>query len=443
MSNSSQPLNYTITHRFEALDLSEEEFARIIALATWQKTPKFYKRGRMALHTLDRVVSPTKDSAVHLRAVKMKGVGAYNPPAVGSRFRDPLLDHYTEEPIPPTTKPLTSFVTYPHFGVGRDGEYMFAYSDLAPVGGILLDRALLEYRNAKTLLEHGVASIVPLAVLQYPSLEFKSKPMGAVLSLMPEPTIFRVSEVQFGGAVRYGSDPAADRYYDRIREALAVEGDPALEETRLKTLCPLIRKIGTLTRQFSQAGLYRYSPELSNYEFDFDRACPVLTDLDSTRELSELAPDLQMMQVLRDLASVTYRVLAKFYTPSVLGHYTFENLIEFDPLCALFQGYFPDTPQAELRAASRTFWNAWAPYYFLVNRYREPIQKEWDAERRRSYKMDHALFYILAMTKLFPIFKRSELFKRYPSAYTLDDLHAKAERFLGAEYAYFTHLYNA
>ncbi|GEM_PF-1632148 len=445
MSSTTQlPLGYTITHRFDGLDLSEEVFEQIIELATWSRTPTFYKRGRMAMHVLDEAVSPLSKPSIRLRAVKMKGVGAYNPPTTGSRFRDKLLDDYSDAPIPPTTLPLTSFVTYPHFGIDGDGEYMLAYSALAPVGGILHSRALLEYRNAKILLEHDVPCIAPLAVLEYePRLTFEGKAMGAVLSLMPEPTTLRVSEIQFGAAVHYGTDPKSDSYYDRVRKALEIEGDPASEGTRLETICAVVRGIGRITRKFAMAGLYRYSPELSNYEFDFDRAVPILTDLDSTLELSGLTPPLRTLQTLRDLASVTYRVMAKFYTPSVLGSYTFERLLEYDPLCSLLSGYFPHIPEGGIRKITGRLWSAWAPYFFLVSKHRDAIQNEWDAERRRSYKLDHDMFYILAMTELFPLFRESEVFARYPSALSLDSLRGMAQRFLGERYAYFSHLCRA
>ncbi len=438
------PLGITATHRFEGLDMAEETFQRILRIASWAETPTFYKRGRMAMHTLEEPVSPLKDASIRLRAVKMKGVGAYNPPSPSSRFRDQLLDEYSDAPIPPTTVPLTSFVTYPHFGIDSSGEYMFAYGSLAPVGGILHDRALLEFRNASILLEHGVPCIVPLAVVRYDDrLRFNDKPMGAALSLMPEPTTLRVSEIQFGSALHYGSNPAGDRYYDRMRAALEIEGDPAAEETRLRTLCAVIRKIGKISHDFTMAGLFRYSPELTNYEFDFDRALPVLTDLDSTLELSTLPPKLQTLQALRDLASVTYRVMAKFYTPSALGHYSFDLLQEHDPLCALLQGYFPGLPESAVRGLTSTFWSACAPYFFLLNKHREKINHEWDGERRRSYKMDHDLFYILAMSRLFPLFQESDVFVRYPSDLREDALDGMAERFLGERYAYFRNLLTA
>ena len=106
----------------------------------------------MVWHILEEPATLVDNPSYELRAAKLKGVGAWNPPDT-SRYRDPLLDSFTEIPIPPTTKPLESFATYPHFGFNQQGEYTFVYSDPAPVGGLLHDRALLEYRSAETLFQ--------------------------------------------------------------------------------------------------------------------------------------------------------------------------------------------------------------------------------------------------------------------------------------------------
>ncbi|MEQ9370102.1 MAG: hypothetical protein RIG63_13950, partial [Coleofasciculus chthonoplastes F3-SA18-01] len=103
-------LDYTITHRFPGLDLSDREFETLIKLASWQRIPEFPRRGRMAWHKLAEPAALVANPDYKLRAAKLKGVGAWNPPDT-SRHRDPLLDSFTETPIPPTTKPLESFAT--------------------------------------------------------------------------------------------------------------------------------------------------------------------------------------------------------------------------------------------------------------------------------------------------------------------------------------------
>lgn len=435
-----QTLDYTITHRFSGLEISDQEWETLIGLASWQRIPEFPRRGRMAWHILEEPASLVNNPNYKLRAAKLKGVGAWNPPDT-SRHRDPLLDSFTEVPIPPTTKPLDSFATYPHFGFNQEGEYTFVYSDPAPVGGILHNRALLEYQSAKTLVEKGVPTIVPVAVIQYgDNYRFLDKPMGAVISLVPDTAPHRLSEVQFGSAVHRGTNPGADQYYDRIRESLGIEGDPSSETTRLATIKILARKIGKGMADFTMAGLYRYSPEWSNFDYDFERGEVLFTDLDSTRHMEDIPAEFRTLQALRELGSVVYRTVAKFSTPAVLGTYTLTNLLKYDPLFELIRGYFPNATEEEVKPITNKLWNCFIPYLFLLKKYQQEIENDWSKERRRSYKMDHDLFYILAMTSLYPLFRNSEIFRLYPSSLTEKDLMQKAEVYLGERYEYFLYL---
>ena len=437
----SKIIDYSITHRFDDVNISEDDFQVLLDIASWKQTPTFPRRGRVALHTFKEPLTLKSKPALRLKAAKIKGVGAWNPESLG-RFRDPLLGSFIEEPIPPTTEPLTSFVSYPHLGFTEAGDYSFVYGDLAPVGGILHERALLEYSNAKTLVEHNVPTIVPLAVLQYEEkYTFQEKPMGVAICLLPDTSSYRLSEVQFGAATQRGVDESGDKFYDRIREGLKIEGDPTSEATRLQTINVLCRQVGKIIHDFTAAGLYRYSPEWSNFEYDFERQKIVLTDLDSSLRLSDLSPDLQMLQALRDLGSAVYRTISKFYTPSVLDQYTLANLLAYDPLFELIMGYFPEADESAVKQITQKLWNCFVPYFFLVKKHRKEIKGgEWSSERRRSYKMDHDLFYILSMTMLYPLFQRSDIFELYPSKISYDDLLHKAKGYLGDRYEYFQYL---
>jgi len=168
----------------------------------------------------------------------------------------------------------------------------------------------------------------------------------------------------------------------------------------------------------------------------------LLTDLDSVRVMSELSPEQRRLQALRDLASVVYRTLAKFYTPSVLDKYTLTNLLEYNPLQELLMGYFSNASETKIHEATRILWNSFIPYFFIVKKYQNEIDGGWSNERRRSYKMDHDLFYLLAMTLLYPLFCESDLADIYPSSLAQTELIGKAERFLGNRYEYFVHLLN-
>lgn len=432
-------LNYEITDSYDGVDITTEEFDRLIGFATWRRTPEFPRRGRVARALLKQPARVHRQSNRHLGVAKLKGVGVYDPASLG-KYRDRILEAFSDEPQPPTTKPLDSFATYPHVGIDKSGEYAIVYGAVAPIGGIVFERALREYRNAQVLHEHGVASITPLVVLRYPDLMFRDQPMGAAITLSCEPSPYRLSEVQYLAATQRGNDPSADAYVDRVIAALGVDGNPAEETVRLTAVCILARRIGKLMRDFSLAGLYRYSPEWSNFEYDFEHDEVFLTDLDSVRELSELSPLNQRLQVLRDLGSLAYRLVAKFGTPSALDSYTLDGLLRTDPLAECLCGFFPEVDEDALCAVSVRLWNAFLPYLFLLKRHRMAIRDKWSSERRRTYKMDHDLFYILAITMLYPFYEASALGQRYPADLTLEDLLAKAERYLGERFEYLEYL---
>ncbi|VFN02701.1 MAG: hypothetical protein BECKG1743D_GA0114223_106222 [Candidatus Kentron sp. G] len=437
----TRTLEYELTHRYDGVTISNAEFDRLLGAASWRTQPEFPRRGRVARHVLQDPARLGNDPERRLTVAKLKGVGVYDPAALG-KYRDRILGEFSDEPLPPTTRPLDSFATYPHVGIDGQGEYTLAYGAVAPVGGIVYERALREYRNAKTLHEHNIPSIIPLAVLKYKDLVFKAQPMGAVITLSSEPSPHRLAEVQYLAATQRGKNPETDAYYDRVVASLGVDGDPGSETVRLRAINMLSRRIGRLMHDFSLTGLYRYSPEWSNFEYSFEHKEVFLTDLDSVRDLDELSPENQRLQVLRDLGSLIYRLVAKFGTPSALDQYRLENLLSYDPLAETLLGYFhgSQVTENEIRAVSQKLWNAFIPHLFLLKKHRVAIQRQWSSERRRSYKMDHDLFYILAISLLYPLFEKDILSAKFPFDLSQDALMAKAERYLGERYEYLEYL---
>jgi hypothetical protein len=437
----SQILEYELTHCYEGVNISDSELDRVLSAASWQTKPKFLRRGRVARHLLQEPASLKKNPERQLTVAKLKGIGVYDPAKFG-KYRDHILGEFSDEPLQPTTKPLDEFAVYPHVGINNLGEFAIVYGAVAPIGGIVYERALREYRNAMTLYEHNVPSIIPLAVLKYNGMIFQDQPMGAVISLSSEPAPYRLSEVQYLAATQRGQNPGADAYYDKVCESLDIDGDPADETVRMQAIQILARQTGKLMRDFSLAGLYRYSPEWSNFEYSFERKEVFLTDLDSVRDIAELSLEHQRLQILRDLGSLVYRLIGKFGTPTSLDHYSLKNLLAYDPLAEMLLGYFTgdDLSEDGIRAVSRILWNAYFPYLCLLKRHRKAIQTEWSSPRRRSYKMDHDLFYILAITALYPFFQKSALSKQYPFDLSQADLMAKAERYLGERYEYLEYL---
>jgi len=439
----TEQLNFQITHQFDDVEISLKDYQKILSFLNWKQIPPFRQPGRTAWYVLEENAFVNSKTDSSFKAAKIKGVGFWNPRPSGKIYSGVLANLYSEQPTIPTTEVLDSMLTFPHIGFNKKGEYMIAYSSPAPVGGILHERALLEYESARILLQNGVPSTLPFMVIQYgDKYQFNGKRMGVVVNLSPERDSIRLSCIQYGKAVHRGIDAEADAYFDKIRTSLGVKGKPELETTRLQTINLLARKIGKLIHDFSAAGLYRYSSEWSNFEYDFKTEEVFLTDLDSTLQLKDIPAALRPLQVLRDLGTAVYRLVVKFGFPSVLDDYTLTNLLRFDPLTELLVGYFPNAPYDEVEAISKRLWQCFTPYWFLLKKHKEAIWTDWSRSRRQSYKMDHDLFYILTITLVFPLFKDSSLFQLYPSTLTIDDMLQKAKNYLGERYEYFLYLLN-
>ena len=437
------PLKYQITHKFDGLDISAREMRRLLDIASWNGAiPSFARRGRGAWEVLGEVVTLKADPAVTFHAAKLKGVGLWNPDQPGdSAFSNTLHHEDGEEPVPPLTDVLEYLVTYPHFGISNDGEYKFAYSSASPIGGIVHERAHREYWAAERLIAHGVPSIAPLAVLEYDeTLRFQGQPMGAVITLSPGAAPYRISEILFGAAMTRGTDPDFDRHYDAIRASLGVDGDPDDERVRLEVICTLARQAGKLLHDFSMADMYRYSGDWGNFIYSTESERLFLVDLDSVQDMANLPAAVRPLQAWRDIASATYRMVAKIGYPTALGKYTLNNLLAHDPITALLSGYFAELDEDEIRPVSRRLWNYFIPHLFLLRKHREAICSEWTGDRRKTYKMDHDMFYILALTLLRPFFERSAVGRKYPSDITDAQMWGKAERFLGDRFEYFAYL---
>ncbi|KPA13866.1 hypothetical protein MHK_005928 [Candidatus Magnetomorum sp. HK-1] len=431
-------IDFTITHRFNEVSITEKEFKNLLSISCWNCIPYFPHRGRSAWHILEEPASVNSDLSYKLKAAKLKGVGLCEEPGNSEEQISAV------KPLQPTTKPHDAFATYPHFGIAKDGQYESVYSEIAPLGGILHRRAILEFQSAKKLYENKVPTFIPLAVLRYKDdYQFQKEPMGAVITLSPDTSFHRLSTVQFGAAVCPGIDAEGENYYIRIQKALEVKGNPKSEEVRLQIINILSRKLGKLMHDFSKVGLYRHGSEWSNYNFDFERCEVLLTDLDSSLLMADLPEELRFLHAMRDLCSLLYRTLSKFYTPQSLGAYSLSNLIKFNPLLELLRGYFPETSEDKLLTISKKLWDCFAPHYFMLNNYRQSIRDIWSIERRKSYKMDHLLFYVLAMTLLFPIFKESDLLQVYPSNLTMKEQLKKAKAYLnGEQHEYFLYILN-
>lgn len=433
-------LQATLIQQFPGIVIPSKEFRRLEDYVSWRETPFFPRRGRLAWHVFADPPMQRDDPSFEYQAAKIKGVGVHNPPG-DSPGRDPVFKEILNEPRTPTTEPLLSFATYPHLGFTSQATFRIAYGDVAPIGGITIDKALREYEIAEHLHAAGVPSIAPLLVFRYdePALVFHEKKMGAVICGTPDSQPYRLSEAQFGAGLGNSPGSQSELYYFRLLSSLEIDGDPFSETTRLRLLCRIAQQVGERIAQFSRSGLYRYSAELPNFDFDFARARVLLTDLDSSDFLANLDPLLQRLEVMRDFASAIYHLVAKFATPRALGAYTINALLKHDAISYFLNGYFGSSSPEDWITSTRRLWNCFLPHFELLNNHRECIRGAWEQERRRTYKMDHHLFYILAISEFAEQFSRRT--SGFPgSEVSGDHIDNMARQFLGRRYDYLCYL---
>ncbi|GIF39291.1 hypothetical protein Axi01nite_36020 [Actinoplanes xinjiangensis] len=419
-----------------AVHLSEFDERVIDDYVSWRTAPIFPRRGRMAWHILER---PTGCSSGQVyEAAKIKGVGVFDPEDE-TRGRDPITSGTFSSATPPTTQPLTSFMTYPHLGFRPDGRFAVVHGAAAPVGGITLSKARREFDAAHALLNAGVPAIAPLRVYRYPDLVFRGESMGVAVSAAPDRLPWRLSEAQQGVALHPGKNSSRDLYYHRLLEAFGIIGDPSAEDTRVRLICALARQVGERIRQYSMAGLFRYSAEFSNFEFDFRHRRVVLTDLDSAEFIETASIETRRLEVMRDFASGMYHLAAKFAAPTALGRFSVPMLLKHDPLAHYASGYFGVAEPNRWQTLTFRLWNAFLPHFNLINTVGAVRGDKWGQAERRSYKMDHHLFFILVFCEF------AESFTRYGDslpgyAPDPDRLILNAESFLGFRFGYLSHL---
>ncbi len=435
---------FTITHQFDDIFISQQDRDVIMSFIGWDATPTFAKAGRTAWHVLKEEGHVLSKPDIIVRAAKMKGIGLWNPYSEEQRFDRQLKGKIQADPPipPPEGETYSSLKSYPHFGISRQGDYINAYSRESPLGGIVKSRAILEFENAKRLFEHNVSSTIPFVLAEYKGdYRFQGEPMSVVVCLSRTSDNMRLSKLLYKFLDR-GQDPQVDLFYDRIRAFFGIDGDPSSEVTRLKTINKLARQIGKLVHDFAASGLYRHSSGWSNFEFDTINGQAFLTDLDSSRSLSELSPIGRTLEVMRDIAAATWRIVGRLGYPNTLGHFTLKNLISYNPLVEFFLGYFPNATYEEALEASKPLWNYFIPHFVLLNKYKDAILSEMSISQRKTYKADHDLFHVLSMRQIFPMFEKSDLFKQYPSDLTTESLDEKARKFLGSRYDYYCYLLN-
>lgn len=423
---TTNELDIEVTHFYPAAAIEPQLFDQILDLARWRSHPWFFAPGRTAWYRLAEPLRYLNRPEICYKAVKLKGVGFWNPE--GHLVTGIRGSGNAQAPSPPTSLEYEETDRPWHMGISAEGELAEIGSAPAPHGGILHERAVLEYTNAATLHEKNVPSIAPLAVVRYSNLSFQGQPLGAVISLSTEQHPYRT---YINYVEKYGEH--ARPYFLRIYQALGVDGDLLNPFVQWQAYTIVCKRLGALLRIFAEAGFYRYSSHLGNLHFDVDRNELFLTDLDSSRRLSSLPSDIQILQVTRDIASTLYKSAVRLYSFFSRTPWPMDTMRSEDPFAALLRGYFHEALDDTITRAVEPIWRFVLPYLYSGMRKKRPLNDNQDhlLTQEAIQEFNWHIFYGLTMSLVFDLILNSSLTLRYAGNITRENLREKIQRFLG------------
>ncbi len=376
------------------VELGPRDAKRLWSWVAWEETPTFHEPGRTAWLPLSEPIPHPTVAGLSLTAAKVKGVGCSfggdEPPVPASGEREYLAAR-----------------DQPHFGMDADGNYIEVFSRPAPLGGIVLSRARQEYDNADRLLGESVPALVPLAVFEA-GRSYRDEPLAVVVTLSTEAAPFRCNSlIAAPGAVRSAQERD---YRDGVESALELDSPLASPEGLTAAFAAIAAATGMSLRGFADAGLYRHSSGMWNFQYCRSWRRLLLVDLDSSRPLAEAGYQRRGLEMLRDLGSAVQKVVeAIFMHPQLLREAGLVRIVEADPLLALLRSYFADVPVALVQRASALIWAYAIPMSIGQDRRRRTAGAEWTRDRREMHHGDKWTLYALTMLVCRPLLAASRL----------------------------------
>jgi hypothetical protein len=314
---------------------------------TWRREPEFPRMGRSAWIRLAHPFrSPSGEAAQVIRSLKVKGVG--------------LRDHRGV-----TKRPSTGVYRRPdaHLGFDESGGFCELLSAPAPMGGLTLSRAMIEYTTASELCAAGGSAEIPLLVYRYSKMAGFRDDSGSVSDLgvlvagLPADTPIRADNL-----VHYARQPAA------VQAALrhwARDHTGAENFNWADAQLALWREYGKRLREFHACGFYRHNSNACNIGLGSNGV--FLVDLDSTRSLLECSPYMRGLQVLRDVAGALFHIIDATLRSAEIK--SVENAADMNDAAidAFLCSYFSDVSchtfqEVKIIAGSiaSEFWDTWS-----------------------------------------------------------------------------------
>ncbi len=434
-------LNYKLITATPHIRLAAVDVKTIEEIVGWKRPAFFSKPGRSAWLKLTQPVTvPFGKSHLKIQSVKIKGVGFFNQ---------------SGEQLKPYTTPF--YRDNLHLGFKPDGTFIHLPSAPAPMGGMTLDRGIMEFFISSMLGSQGCYSQVPLSLYQYDEAEMtfnlgRKVPTSFCVTVtgLPTDNWLRVDAIDnwMSPDAMSGNRNINKQVFHVLDTWANSLNVPTHAHKPLATLTKIFHLYGQSLRKFHEIGYYRHNGAISNFIFSPEQKAIYFTDLDSSRPLIECSATAKPLQHMRDLASpmtrITCRLLSKQYindaTPERIFNNNMYNLFE-----NLLLGYYHEAPTESVRAVVK---NIRRDYEYRYSNARQIHAKRSQDIVKKSHYCQTELkksgpFYWLNFDEL-PLFntavlwdlhEQSNLGGLYPHKISKGDMYKNIAELISPEFA--------
>ncbi|OQY47671.1 MAG: hypothetical protein B6242_04435 [Anaerolineaceae bacterium 4572_78] len=430
-------LNYKLITASPHAKLAAADIKMIEEIVGWKRPAFFPKLGRSAWLKLTQPITVSlNNSHIHIQSVKIKGVGLFN-------------QH--NEQIKPSSVPFYRRIL--HLGFKPDGTFTLVPSPPVPIGGMPLDRGIMEFFISGMLNMHGCPAQVPLRLYQYDEADMtfdigRNVPTSFCVTVtgLPTDNCLRVDAIDnWMHSDTISKNEPIFQVLDTWADSLNV---PEHAYKPLATWAKISYLYGQTLRKFHEIGYYRHNGSIINLIYSPQHKATYFTDLDSSRPLVECSAITKPLQHIRDIASymayIPRRLLNKRYIHDIPHERIFEDDM-YNPFKQVLLGYYHDVPQNIVEKVMHHIRKDYERRYSIAlqrhaNRLNNVVIDDLSYQER--YYLINDIYWV-NFDELFPFYisvmwnlhEHSELGKCYPHQISKTDIYGNIAELISPEFA--------
>ncbi len=282
-------------------EIDQKTLEALLQVAAWQCVPPIGKLTRTGWVGLK--------NEGPIKAVKLKGMGLNKKDRITT----------------PKKKPYYSVFYRVDFE--EDGNPILPTELTDPYGGMSLATAKQEWAGTIEAQKHGVSALTPIALCQYPNMEWEDEPMALLMLGSPDKY-----DVRLGDLIQ------APHVFD-LKEQME-EGEEPIDffMRAYKTIGENLRRI------HHQQKMYSVQSHAGNFSYNVETKTAVFHDLEQLYKLDG-NDNVNALRIANDIHNVIRTIVE--YTPYFLYHS--EDLDDIKDIIRMFLiGYFGKNSQREI-----------------------------------------------------------------------------------------------